>query len=222
MGSFATTPIKSRILRLTRLSCGVPVIGARTTLVTKGFIKVAAKAVTRAGTEFYQPNAWGESCVDEVDPAVLRRYDLTVDACGVDPDLLEVVHGFRAIAAGADDVAATGTTVGTGVSGGLMDTEFALEQWTKLGGRGCTPSGDPLWLYTAWPWGHNAVPGDETYEAGVVNSQFTFQTKGASASWGNGIYEAGLRAVSEGEHKVQYVTDVQPPDVTDGLVAWED
>lgn len=215
------SPIKSRVARLTRLStCGVPVIGTRSKLVTKGFIKVENKTKIESGTEFKQKNADGEWCVNEADESLLDRYEPAIDFCKVDPDAVELLTAARLLVATADEGYATlGSSIGFAAANRAA-ANFALELWTKLAGGACGEGGDPLWVYSLWPWIYDGFVGDQTYENGVVTMPITnAKTKGAAAEWDNGPHDDMTVVVQAGEHFVQYVTDVQPPAETVGAVA---
>lgn len=215
------SPIKSKVARMTRLdACGAAVVGSRSSIVTSGFIKVENKAKVEAGSDFKQKNAWGEWCVNESDVSLLDRLEPAIDFCRVDPDMVELATASRAIAATASEAYATlGSTIGYGLAT-TASAAFALELWTKMAGGACGSGGDPLWIYSVWPWLYDGMVGDTTYENGPVTFPITnLKTMGAPASWEAGPYGDLTVEVAAGEPFAQYVTDVQPPAVTAGAVA---
>lgn len=65
--------IKGRVARITRLdSCGAPVFGECSTIVTKGFITVTIAEEKEAGDEYKQKNAWGELWINDKDPDLTK------------------------------------------------------------------------------------------------------------------------------------------------------
>ena len=58
--------LKGRVIRITRLdNCGVPVVGACSSIVTAGFITLGFAPEVEAGDEYTQKNAWGDFCINE-------------------------------------------------------------------------------------------------------------------------------------------------------------
>lgn len=213
MAAECYTTVKSKIVRLTRLSeCGVPIIGARSSLSTGGFVKVENKWDIEDGEKFEQQNAWGDYCVQEQDNPKIKGADVTVEFCQVDPDAYDMVSGARVVAATAGE---TFTTVGASIGYAIgMDTipgAFALEAWTKVGGASCGAGGDPLWVYSVWPFLKGGKPGDQTLERGTATFPQSARAQGAAAEWGDGPYADTILALVEGEVFGQVLTDVQPP-----------
>lgn len=120
--------IKGRAARFTRLDiCGAPVHAARSYVVTQGFITVTISENVEAGGEITQKNAWGEFCIDEKDPDILKWAGVKIELCEVDPDIMDIVGG-------SNPVFLAGNTIGW--TRGPLPPEggFAIEVWTKKAG----------------------------------------------------------------------------------------
>lgn len=212
MAARCVSPIKARVMRLVKLNeCGVPVTGASSAvIVSKGFISVEVEPDYEEGEEFLQKNANGELCVNEKDPNELKRANLTVNMCEVDPDSLIVVTGERLL---TTSPGATGTGVAFGE--GQILTRFSLELWQPVAGsNACSASGVPLYVYWAFMNTGNARITDFTFENAPFEFGFQADTKGASTLWGTGPGTGTKwvnQAVEEKEHFLFNVTENAPP-----------
>jgi hypothetical protein len=209
--------LKGRTMRLTRLdNCGIPVVGACSTIVTQGFITVEFAPEVEAGEEYTQKNAWGEFCVSEKDADRTKWVNTSISMCEVDPDTLDLVAGATPINDGTDNIGAA-----FGVSGSLE--AFALEVWTKQAGGSCE-GGTPEWGYFCEPFCTNgSIDGSVTIENGVMSINVKGEGQKATSDWGVNPYGDNPLIAAAGfpvDHFWAVVrTTVQPPTVTDGCVA---
>lgn len=219
--------IKACRIRLVRLdSCGVPVAGPSSVAVSKGFVSVGATAQIEAGQEFLVKNACGEPCINEIDCDFLKRYDLTINFCKVDPTLVELTTANRALTDGTNVI---GVAVGSEVQ---CDDGWSLELWQKVAGSTCDSGGTQLWSYWAWPWLSGGLLGDLTFDNGPFAFDITAKSKGVGAgTWdatpGVGTESLGPFSVLpvgagllKGEHVAHILTDVPPPDDTCGTTVY--
>lgn len=210
--------LKGRRMRLTRLdSCGAPVEGDCTTVVTDGFVQVTLSAEVETGDEYLLKNAWGDFCINEKDADRFKWVTATIQFCEIHPDVASVIGGdvITPLEDGGGDV--IGFSVGT--AGNLE--AFGLEVWTKVAGAACE-GGDPEWGYFLLPFIRNGRPdGDLVIENGTL----TFQMRGdgfGAESWDSGPYDENplIDLMPDGDLWAVVKTTIQPPDVTDGCVAW--
>lgn len=218
-GSRRYSTTKTRRVRLTREDvCGVPIIGARSTLVTGGFVKVETKHDYTDGKKFELQTAWGDYEVDEVDDPVYRGADVNIDYTAVDPDAWELSAGSRTLVAGADDdFASVGESIGFAIGKHIVPGNYMLEAWTKPANGACN-DGTPVWIYTAWSWIHAGKVGDQVLELGTATFPMTGRAQGPAAALDN-PYDEGLPSFVAGEAFLQTQTLIQPPAITNGLVA---
>lgn len=235
MTSTAFPVVKGTRLRATKINnCGMPVAGPGNRIVTKGFVSVGLRKVTKDAKDLTQENAEGDICVEDRTPPVRRWYTPAVELCNVDPELITLLNGWQKVLDYKDD------------PNGFRDdphveTEFgvALEIWT--GGRGdddCpSPTDDTIFstggsgkkygyfLFGGTEWDL----GDITIRAEVATFTMTGRTI-AIPHWGRGPYNvAGTDAsgtpgrllvpVGQKEHLTVFRTPVPPPEPTDGAVA---
>lgn len=218
MASNCFTPVRARVLRATRLSsCGVPTVGSRSTIVTSGFISVKGSRQVQTGQDFTVANANGDLCVNEKDADQLRWVNIETILCSVDPDLVEMVGGLRLITSTAS-APASGSSIGYAENEDRADAHFAYELWQPIAGGLCS-GGTALYVYTVFPNITNGQVGDLAFENAAATFTLKGETRAAGTDWGNGPYEAGLQAVSSGEHWAQYLTSVVPPTAACGAVA---
>lgn len=222
MADRCVSAIKACRMRIVRLdNCGRPVVGANSVIVSSGFVSVGASADIEEGEEFLQKNACGEFCINEKDDPILKRYNLTINFCKVDPSAIEMTTSQRLL---LDPVTTDvkGFALGESIQ---SDEGWSLELWQKLAGQDCV-DGDEEWLYWAWPWITNGTLGDFTFENGPFTFELTASTKAVrTGAWGTdnrGPFcvlpeDAGLLA---GEHVASFITDVQPPEPVCGAQAY--
>ncbi len=208
-------PLKGRRFRITRLDdCGEPVIGP-TSVVSHGFIKVGGSFDYNDGEEFFQTDAWGDVCLNELDCPVLKRVNLDVDLCTVDPDQADIVHGARQITSG-------GNAIGYFGEAEQICNGFALEVWQKASGALCA-AGVETWVYWLFPWVTNAKMKD--FEIANSRSEFGFEatTNGAGNQAGTlGPFDTlpvGNPLVVT-DHFAVFLTTIAPPAEVCGAVAY--
>lgn len=211
------TPIKGSMLRLVKIDvCGVPVTGTSSIVVTtKGFVQVVMAPQYEDGEEFFERTADGTACVNQKDDAVLKRMQLTVDFCEVDPIAVAMVSSARLV----DAISPTVTGTGFAVSEGVASNRFSMEIWQQVAGSGaCDATGAQRYIYHAWPNVGAVQFQDYTIENGRSTLSFQAETKGAATQWARGPGTAtkwlpagtftGLTAL---EHWVWNITTTAPP-----------
>jgi hypothetical protein len=212
--AICASPIKGTHLRLVKVdACGVPVTGASgLVVVTKGFIQVTMSPQYEDGEEFFERTADGTACVNEKDDPTLKRLELGVQFCEVNPLAASYVLSARDITSGAP---ATG--YGFALAEGQPTNRFSIEVWQKVAGSGaCDPSGVQRYIYNAWPNVGAVQLQDYVVENGTSTLEFNSETSGASTLWGDGPgagtswLPAGF-AVEADEHWLWSITTVAPP-----------
>jgi len=208
--TICASPIKARVLRITRLDvCGNPVTGTGGQVISSGFIQVQASPEYEEGEEFLQKNANGDPCVNEKDPNFLKRVGLQIDLCNIDPDGVVLMTGERLLTTG-------GPVTGTGVAfgEGTLTARFGLELWQPLAGQVCSATGAQYWMYWVFPNVGNTMIGDFTFENGPFTLSISSDTKAAGTLWGDG---PGTTTWLNGnvmlpdEHFAFNITTVSPP-----------
>ena len=184
MASISGAPIKGTMMRIVQVDvCGVPVTGASGRVITsKGFVQVQMAPQYEDGEEFFERTADGTLCVNEKDAPILKRMQLTVDLCSVDPDATPLIIDARELTTTAP-VSGMGFAVGEGAP----DSHFSLEVWQKVAGSGaCDASGAQRFIYNAWPHVTNVKLGNYTIENGRSTLQFIGETVAVASAWGDG------------------------------------
>lgn len=220
MTAKCASPIKGRVARLIKTDvCGVPVTGASSSKVTtEGFISIEYSPQYEEGQEFLVRKANGALCVNDKDPNELKRVQLTVNFCEVDPDAVVVATGEQLL---VSSVGATGTGVAFGE--GQLTARFSLEVWQNVAGAGaCDASGNPLFVYWAFPNVGNAQVGDYTVENGASTFVLTAETKAASSLWASRVGAAtwlDANVLGSRKHFLFNITTGTPPTAACGAVS---
>ena len=206
--------IKGKVVRLTRLDeCGDPVVGSCSTLVSECFVSVALSAEIEAGDEYLQKSAWGDLCINDKDPDIIKWVNVSVTFAEINPDALDILTG-------ADPIVSSGNTIGAAWAPVANESAFALEVWTKFTGEPCT--GAPEWGYFVVPFVRNGrIDGDLTIENGVMTISVVGQGF-AATNWGDSPYTPNpfVETFPTGNVFGMVVTDVQPPSDTAGCIPY--
>jgi hypothetical protein len=212
--------IKGRRMRLTALDeCGAPDTAAECgVIVTDGFISVTWSDEVEEGEEYTQKNAWGDFCIAEKDGDRVKWVNVAIQMCEIDPQVLTMVGGANPVIVGDDTI---GATFGREPN----PQAFGIEVWTKKAGTdACAEGGGAVeWGYFVAPFVRNGMlDGDITIENGPLTLGLKGEAVGANAAWGVGPHgDNPMKSPTgfpEGDLRGIIVTDVQPPEITDGCI----
>jgi hypothetical protein len=214
-------PIKAKVIRLVKLdTCGNPVTGASSAmLVAKGFTQVQISPDYEEGQEFLTKLADGTPCVNQKDPAFLKRMGIEGHFCLLSPDAIQIMTGETEIYTGSGTLTGTGMMFGTDT----LTARYSLELWQPVAGAGaCDSSGNAYYVYWAWPNVTNGMLSDFTFENDVFDFVISGETDGAGYLWSDGPGDstwlpAGT-VVPAGKHALFNVTTTPPPAITAGAV----
>jgi len=187
--------VKGRRIRVTRLdSCGRPVYGEASSVVSKGFISVAFTANTSESDEISVTNAAGEVCVYEAPVTSLTGYGLEIQFCNVDPELFALITGQNVVTGFGTTV--VGFDVDTKIS--LANSNFALELWAgSPTGDACAVQGATgQYGYLLLPFLRGGILGDFTVENGAVTFTITGANTKEGNAWGVGPYKDVMLSVA--------------------------
>ena len=200
--------VKGRRIRVTKLdSCGRPVYGDASQVVSKGFISVAFTANTTDSDEISVTNAAGEICVFEASVTSLTGYAVEISFCEVDPELFALVTG-QPVVVGGDGTTVIGFDVDPSIA--LSASNFALELWAgSPTGDACASAGATgSYGYLLLPFLTGGILGDFTVE----NAAITFTLSGANTkkgnAWGKGPYPVMLAPTGINEVQRATITGV--------------
>lgn len=188
--------VKGRRIRVTKLdSCGRPIYGDDSQVVSKGFISVGFTANTTETDEINVTNAAGEVCVYEAAVTSLVGYGIEIQFCEVDPELFSLVTG-QPVVLGADASTVVGFDVDTKI--GLENSNFALELWVgSPAGDACSTVGaQGSYGYLLLPFLTGGILGDFTVENGSVTFTLTGANTKEGNAWGTGPYPVMLNNAS--------------------------
>lgn len=207
--------IKGKVVRLTRLDdCGDVIEGSCTTLVSECFVSVTLSGEFEAGDEYIQKSAWGELCINDKDPDVLKRVSVSIDFAEINPDALDIITNANPVVSGPDTI---GASWGTQAN----NTAFGLEVWTKNSGQDCV--GVQSWGYFVLPFVRNGkIDGDLTMENGVMTLSLMGEAFPAGSGWDESPYTPNpfVEPFPAGDIFGVVITDVQPPSDTAGCVPY--
>lgn len=223
MATECLRPIKGVAMRVTKLdSCGAPVLGAKSQVVSAGMISVEQKINTEDPTEYKLKNANDVLLVNERGKRVLNWIDLTITLGEVDPEMWNLMLGYPIVL----DDAATPNAVGSRTRENVY-ADFGLEVWTNLGGQVCA-AGFVKYGYTLFPWVTEGQSGDVTTENGTSSFTVTGRTQ-RSSPWGIGPYNVRrdvsnnpaklLSPIDAADHRHLQMTTLAPPATACGAIA---
>jgi hypothetical protein len=177
--------VQAVALQVTKLNAdGSPMQGTTTSFVTNAFMKLSFTPEYTKGIEVEEKAADGSVCVYYQADDVLKRVTLSLDICGPDPALYQMlIGGDTLMSSGSDSVA-------LGYSAPLAGTRAnpngcAIEVWSRaiVNGR---PSPDlPYWRWV-FPYAKLYMSGERTMENGALANNFT--------GWGVGNTNYGAGA----------------------------
>lgn len=184
--------VGARRLRVTRLdSCGRPVYGPKSTVVSSGFVSVEIEPESEEGDDYTTKNAAGELCINEKGPDQIKWYTVAIEFCRVDPELFQMMNPTW------DPVKNySGVTTGWAMGQDMSDaTGFALEVWPKTTNSGTACLDDTSQLaedyerngYLLMPWVVATAPDSWTFENDAATFSLNGRTKPGSL-WGRGPY----------------------------------
>ena len=208
--------IKGKTVRLTRLDeCGEVVEGSCSTLVADCFVSVTLTGEYEAGDEYVQKNAWGELCINDKDPDVLKRVNVSIVFAEINPDALDILVEANPVVSG-------GNTIGASIGTEANYSSFALEVWTKKAGQDCN-GGTVEYGYFLLPFVKNGkIDGDLAIENGALTVTVMGEAFPATSAWGAGPYVPNpfVQPFPAGDVWGVVVTSAQPPADTAGCVPY--
>jgi hypothetical protein len=216
--------VRGRVLRATKLdSCGAPVVGACSTLVTKGFVSVQFSPEISEGEEIEVKRADGSLCISDQGCPVMKWLNIEAHFCQVDPDLFSMMTGYPTV------LDYSGNAVGNRITGTIRcDGGIALELWSDIPGDACAAGGKQYGYWLA-PWVVNGVIDAWTIENDAVDFQLNARTN-PNSQWDVGPYDVDPTAVvntpgplitpiGPDDHMDMHLTTVAPPAAACGCVA---
>jgi len=213
--------VRGRALRVTRLDgCGVPVLGPDSVIVSDGFITVGLTANTDEGTEINVTNAAGDVCILDQPAPKFTGYDVTVEFCGVNPELIAMMTGQKTVLNTATPPVAVGFRMNSDVNADASG--FALEMWSNVPAAACVAGQTGAqYGYFLIPFLKGGVIGDFTIGNDAVNFTLSGANSKDGNGWGTGPYNVvnnatGVpsklaTALDPNDHLHMQITDVAPP-----------
>lgn len=220
--------VRGRVMRITRLDqCGVPVIGACSTLVSDGMVSAAFAPEIEKADEVLKKNAAGMICVSDPGVNQTKWENLEIEFCGVDPNAVSLLTGNSMV------LDSYGAAVGYRVASGSPLANFALEIWSNISGQVCSPTSPRAYGYFLAPYVTQGYLNDFKIE----NDAASFTVTGARSldgpGWGTGPYDVVDTSIIPGtitpgqllvplgarDHLHLQKTTVAPPALTNGCVA---
>lgn len=211
--------IGAEVMRATRLdSCGAPVEGPCSTVVSDGFVSIGWESEIKDGTEVEIVKANGRLCISDKACDEIKWINLTFAFCQVNPDLVEIMTGFPLVLDQA------GTSVGNRVGRDILcQGGFALEAWTRVPEVECVVGVNNAkpWGYFLAPWVKNAILTGFTMEDDGASFEITARTE-IGGNWGVGPYDVDaadaintpgplLTPIGPREMLDMHLVTVQPP-----------
>lgn len=220
--------VRAPAVRVTRLdACGAPVEGACSSATSESFVDITLTKVMQERQDALQLTGNGDICVDVPKAPILRWYEVNLQFCNVDPELLNILTDDPIVLNDATIPEAVGYST---VRGSIATNNFGLEFWVGTEDEECD-DGLTEYGYGILPWMRQGYITDLTFGNQVTTFTVNAITKFGS-DWGVGPYNvlinqtgpnAGLpgpllTAIGADEAKRFFWTTLPPPDGQCGCV----
>lgn len=176
--------VQGILMRITPLTVDGLIDGTKPVHWTKGFISLSFSPEVTTGDEIETKAADGSVCVSWKADDSLKRINLNLSLCNVDPEALILLSGGKALVNASEQAvgytsAPVGSTIGNPV---------ALEVWSyrNVGGKPGTP---PYWQW-AFPYVKVRYDGEREFGNAALANTFTGQGVGNVALCTTGLYPA--------------------------------
>lgn len=216
MTALCASAFKGKVARVITLdTCGNPVTGASSSVISTGFISVKFTPQYEDGTEYTEKDANGVLCVNELGDSQLKYFEVEAKFCVLNPDISVVIGGGRLLSSSA-------TGVGAAFGSNSSPAHFSIEVWQDVSGTAaCDASGNPQYVYWVATHCFDGKLSDYTVEDGVSSFTVTAKTKSVGPQWGTGPGSDGpwlAEALVSGDHLAWNITSTAPPTATCGAV----
>ncbi len=188
------TPIRGRRMRVTKVnSCGAPVGGDCSQVVSSGFVSVEFSPQTSEGETIEVRNASGELCVSVPACTTMSSIEVTINFCNVDTDMFALMTGRDPI---TND---NGENIGFDIGDMPCSEGFSLELWTGVYSETACDgeTGKARFGYLVLPWISSGTLTDFTIEDNAVTFGVTGSARSGSG-WGAGPYDVQDRSDGPG------------------------
>src|SRR5688572_10059925 len=176
--------VRAPAARVTRLGpCGEILDEACAYAVTELFVDITLTRVLQDRQDALQLNANGDICVDKPKAPILRWYEVNLQFCNVDPELLNILTDDPIVLNDATIPEAVGYRTRRGT---IATSNFALEFWVGTEDEECD-DGEVVYGYGLLPWMYQGYLTDLTFGNQVTTFTVNAITK-FGTPWGVGPY----------------------------------
>jgi hypothetical protein len=173
--------VQGILMRITPLSVEGTIDASKPVHWTKGFISLSFSPEITTGDEIETKAADGSVCVSWKADDSLKRINLNLSLCNVDPEALVLLTGGKTLANATDEaIGYTSAPVGSSVG-----NPVAIEVWSyrNVGGK---PGSPPYWHW-AFPYVKVRYDGEREFGNAALANTFTGQGVGNAALCGTGL-----------------------------------
>lgn len=176
--------VQGILLRITPLNVDGTIDATKPVHWTKGFISLTFSPEITTGDEIETKGADGSVCVSWKADDSLKRLNLNLSLCNVDPEALVLLTGGKTLVDASSPAHAIGYT--SAPINSAVGNPVALEVWSyrNVGGKPGTP---PYWQW-AFPYVKVRYDGEREFGNAALANTFTGQGVGNAALCGTGLY----------------------------------
>jgi hypothetical protein len=183
--------IRAKRFRLTKLDeCGIPVIGPKSTMSIKSFVKAGLSPEYEDGEDTFLKDGNGDPDVRDTGKPVLKNVGVEIEFIRISPEAWNLITGMPLAVDYAGN--AVGVTLGQ-----IIETNFALEVWSDVPGTACTGGAKP-YGYFLLPFVSSGKLGEVSIEEAAATFTLSATTKDG-AGWGAGPYDVDLNEAADEE-----------------------
>lgn len=188
--------INAEILRATAVDrCGRVVAGPASSILTEGFVRIAVNPEVEEGEDKTTKKANGRVCASSKGEDEIKWYNLEVELCQVDPDIISLFNRrWPTIISNLGRAVGFEGTDQVDNLGGV-----ALETWTNIEDADtcADPNATGSWGYFVLPWTSGWRLNDFELNGDYLNLVLSGRAK-KGGRWGQGPYDVVLNGVAPG------------------------
>lgn len=178
------TSVNGTHIRITRLGAdGKPLVGTKNSYVTKAFVSLSLSPEFEDGDEFTRKAASGEVCVSVRTADTLKRVNISISLCNVDPEFTQMISGgvlLESTGGTPESIGWLAPEVGTDP----MPNGVAIEVWSKATLNGKPAPTNPYYHWLV-PYAVMRLSGEQVIQNDLLETSFEGWGVG-NAAFGDG------------------------------------
>lgn len=163
------TSVNGTHIRITRLGAnGAPLVGTNNSYVTKAFVSLSLSPEFEDGDELTRKAASGEVCVSHKTADTLKRVNISISLCNVDPEFTQMISGGVLLEDGSSNsVGWLAPQIGVDA----LPNGVAIEVWSKATLNGKPAPVNPYYHWLV-PYAVMRLSGEQVIQNDLLETTF--------------------------------------------------